>query len=193
MPVNYQLGKIYKLVNTANATIYVGSTAQKYISTRKCKHVSNSKDPTMASKLYTSMRVIGAERFTIVLIKLFPCTSKAELESEEYCILDRFIVAGVPVYNSKIQGKRSEETRKFGMDHNRFSFGGITCSRGKIPTWVFQWRDGGKRLTKAFSVIKYGNYGAQWRAEQVRREIYPEWGNDEDCLCDDFGEIEWEV
>ncbi len=34
MPVNYQNGKIYTIVNDVNDTIYVGSTTQVYLSTR---------------------------------------------------------------------------------------------------------------------------------------------------------------
>jgi hypothetical protein len=199
MPVNYTLGKIYKLVNSVNNTIYVGSTSQKLLSCRKSTHVSDSKDLKKTTKLYTAMREKGAENFTIVLVKLFPCNSKDELEAEEYRILDEFIASGTPVYNSKIQGKDSDESRqkmskakigKFdGADNPNFSFGALV-KQGKYPCWRFYWNVDGTQKSKAFSIGKYGDYGAHWRAEEARRQIYPEWGNSEECLCDDFGEID---
>ena len=36
--VNYQLGKIYKLVDNTNGNIYIGSTCKPYLSSRLAAH-----------------------------------------------------------------------------------------------------------------------------------------------------------
>ena len=39
--VNYQLGKIYKLVDNTNGNIYIGSTCKPYLSSRLVQHKSS--------------------------------------------------------------------------------------------------------------------------------------------------------
>lgn len=114
MPVNYQLGRIYTLENTVNNTIYVGSTSQLYLSTRFSTHRRDSQTLTKKSLLYVAMREIGAQHFLIVSHHKFPCTSKDELEAEEYRVLKEFMKAGIPVYNtlvSKCGHKATEEAK----------------------------------------------------------------------------------
>ena len=41
--VNYQLGKIYKIVDNTNGNIYIGSTCEKYLSNRLSGHQSKYK------------------------------------------------------------------------------------------------------------------------------------------------------
>ena len=248
---NYQLGKIYNIMNDINDILYVGSTAQPYLCSRWSSHRVNSKDATRTSGIYNAMRTIGVDHFRIVLHHVFPCNSKDELVAEEYRTLDALITAGKSVYNNVIGGKADDTTKaklaaaqkgkkatdatkaklaaaqkgkkatdstkakmsiaqkgkkvtdvtkakiaaaQKGNLNNQFSFGciGLYTVKGN-RTWTFQWCDNEIRRKKSFSCDKYGDYGAHWRAEQVRRQIYPEWGNEEDCTCDDFGEIEWEV
>ena len=198
MPVSYIDGKIYEFVNDVNPIVYVGSTAQQYLSQRKTGHVYDSKDITNTCPLYTAMRAIGAEHFTMRLIHAHPCNSKEELESEEYRVLDAIIASGKPVYNSTINRKMSNEARQKLIKARRgvaIKFGCLvrrTDKRGQYPRWMFKWSDLQGTHSMSFSVSKFGDYGAKFRAEELRRQIYPEWGNDEDILCDDFGEIEWD-
>ena len=215
MPVNYADSKVYLVLNDINDFIYAGSSAQLKLCSRKSGHVESSKDVTNTSPLYTAMRAIGAEHFRIVLHHAFPCTSKDELYAEEMKTLDALIAAGKQIYNSTIGGKQgaahkaktaAANTGKLHTDAAKakivaanmgnkkaFTYGSI-CRQpnGKSFKWVFQWYVGEKRLTKSFACHKYGEYGALWRAEEERRKIYPEWGNEEDCTCDDFGEIQWD-
>ena len=61
--VNYQNGKIYKLVNNVNDKIYIGSTTQK-LCNRKNTHKNDSK--RSESKLYNFVNEIGFENIEIV-------------------------------------------------------------------------------------------------------------------------------
>ena len=213
---NYKLGKIYTIVNDVNDIIYTGSTAVPYLCTRMGGHRVSSKDVTQTSGIYTAMRTIGVDHFHIVLHHVFSCNSKDELVAEEYKTLDALIAAGKPVYNNIIGGKADDATKaknsaaqkgkkftdaakakmsasKKGNLNNHFSFGsiGLYTDNGN-KKWLFQWYEAGTHRRKSFSCNKFGDYGALWRAEQARREIYPEWGNDEDIYADDLGHIELE-
>ena len=200
MPVNYQDSKAYTIVNDINDILYVGSTAQPYLCSRWSGHKRNSKDVTKTSGIYTAMRTLGIDHFRIVLHHVFPCNSKDELVAEEFRTLDALISAGKSVYNNIINGKADDETKaKMAAaqkgNQSAFSFGSIGHYTDKLGNqeWKFSWMNNGTQRNKSFACKKYGDYGALWRAEQARREIYPEWGSEEDCTCDDFGEIEWEI
>ena len=109
MPINYQDGKIYTIVNTQNDIVYVGSTAQKRLSSRMAGHrIDAKKRPSM---FYIAMREIGDENFAIHLHHVFPCDSKDELEAEENRTIDLIIAEGKEVYNSMRHGKHSEESK----------------------------------------------------------------------------------
>jgi hypothetical protein len=43
MPINYQLGKIYKIMNNINDEIYVGSTCEPILARRLAGHVGKYK------------------------------------------------------------------------------------------------------------------------------------------------------
>ncbi len=187
MPVNYQLGKIYTLVNNVNNIIYVGSTSQKLLSSRMSQHRIHANKPGVNSTLYTAMRALGLQNFSIVLHNAFPCNSRDELEADEYKTLQQFIVAGTPHYNTRMNKtgwKATDETKQKvsatkiamnmgGENHPGFSYGNVryrTSKRG-FSSWQFQWVDNGK--------------------QRCRKTIYAEYGTEEDVWCDDLGHIEW--
>lgn len=84
--VNYQNGKIYKIVNDVNNDYYIGSTTEPTLARRMVYHRCASTQQ-IKSNLYRTMNRIGIEHFKISLIELYPCNSKDELNSrEEYWI-----------------------------------------------------------------------------------------------------------
>ena len=79
--MKYQHGKIYKISNDIDKLIYVGSTIQP-LSQRFTNHKCASKlHPNI--KLYKHFAKLGIHHFKIILIKLYPCNNKLELEIEE--------------------------------------------------------------------------------------------------------------
>ncbi len=201
--IDYQLGKIYTLVNTINNTVYVGSTTRKNLSSRMGQHRGSANNLTLNSSIYTAMRALGIQNFRIVLHHNFPCNSKDELEAEEYRVLTQVIVTGTPHYNQRINRKmKTTEASKqkmsatmlakdmVGEKNKLFTYGGI-CYRPKWNSWRFQWNENGKRRSKDFAIGIHGNYGAHFRAEEFRKTIYPAYGTKEDVWCDDLGHIEW--
>ena len=80
---DYKNGKIYKILNTIDDSIYIGSTTEllcqrmgkhKY----DCKCERNSKRP-----LYQKMIQFGLDNFYIELVEMYPCNSKEELLAKE--------------------------------------------------------------------------------------------------------------
>jgi hypothetical protein len=106
---HYQNGKLYKVVNSENSIVYIGSTTKHYLCERMGCHRSRAKNKT--SDFYTAMRAIGIDKFSIELIKLYPCDSKAELEAAEGRQMKRYLKKGIELYNSTIDGEVSDATK----------------------------------------------------------------------------------
>ncbi|MDO9333709.1 MAG: NUMOD3 domain-containing DNA-binding protein [Dehalococcoidales bacterium] len=107
--VNYQLGKIYKVINTVNDIVYIGSTCRP-LSVRMCAHRSEAKH-NQKGALYPAMRELGIGKFRIVLIEEYPCLNKMQLEARECKTMVDLKFDGVHIYNLMING-HSDQTRE---------------------------------------------------------------------------------
>ena len=76
--VNYQNGKIYMIESLEGGCRYYGATTQT-LSRRLAKHKGDSK----RGENYTSKKVLKYQDARILLVELFPCNSKMELEAKE--------------------------------------------------------------------------------------------------------------
>ena len=84
--VNYQNGKIYKLVNNSDDEIYVGSTCNPLYK-RKGGHKRKAKiQPNR--EVYKHLNEVGWENVEIILIENFSCNSKDELHRRERYWID---------------------------------------------------------------------------------------------------------
>jgi hypothetical protein len=88
----YHFSRIYKLINSINDEIYIGSTTQP-LSKRMSSHRSSAK--VKKYLIYQKMNELGIENFRIILIENFKCESLEELRSRE----DFFIKNLKPAYN----------------------------------------------------------------------------------------------
>ena len=79
--VNYNNGKIYKIVCDVSDFIYIGSTCQP-LCRRWIEHKSRIKK-NYKRKFYEYARTIGIEYFHIILIKYYPYNNKEKLLQEE--------------------------------------------------------------------------------------------------------------
>ena len=105
----YQRGKIYKLINTVNDEVYVGSTYQKLLSKRMGKHREDALVCT--SPIYKLMNEIGIDKFYIELIMHYPCNSKDELIAKE-----RQWIKQIGTLNKRIEGRTKKEYREENKD-----------------------------------------------------------------------------
>lgn len=82
--MDYQKGKIYKIVSFQTALIYVGSTCQS-LSKRMSIHMSAYKTHLAGKgkRLINSFEILKYGAAEIVLIEAFPCKSKEELYARE--------------------------------------------------------------------------------------------------------------
>jgi group I intron endonuclease len=81
---DYTRSKIYKIVNSIDDKIYIGSTTKQRLSSRMGEHRANAKmEKYVNVKLYQHMNAVGIDKFIIQLIELFPCTCRDELMARE--------------------------------------------------------------------------------------------------------------
>lgn len=88
--VNYNYSKVYKIINSIDDEIYIGSTTYQYLCNRmnqhrmSCKDISGRRD----SKLYNKMRELGIENFKIELLEEVKCDNKEALLIKEQEYID---------------------------------------------------------------------------------------------------------
>lgn len=186
--IDYSKSKIYKITNTENKIIYIGSTIQplhKRFHTHRCYARTRFQE----SKFYLEMNNIGIEKFQIVLIKNFPCKDKTELHAEEYRIIQTYkpeelynITIGLK--NTIEQSKQHNELKhkKFELanqklkeeilkKHNRKR--GCICFDSKHQRYIFRGQKNNKEHWGTFSLYGYETlelaYLAAW---DMRNEIF---------------------
>ena len=82
--VNYQLGKIYKIIHLDTNECYIGSTCEPTLAQRLAKHVANHKAYTKGTGGYcTSYIIIEKDDYDIILIENYPCNNRDELHARE--------------------------------------------------------------------------------------------------------------
>ncbi len=168
--VNYRNGKIYRIVNDVNDTVYIGSTTQKL-----CQRMqSHKQDATRRdSPLYSAMNELGWVHFRILLVKLYECENKQQLEAEEYGVIHQLKQSGATLFNCFIDGKHTLESRRK-MSRNRKS-GGCVFYDPKGKRWGFKWNESiGFSRCVVFPVKKYTAWGAERLARLWQRMTYPD-------------------
>ena len=89
MVVNFQLGKIYKLVDNTTGKIYIGSTCRDTLEDRLRSHESDYRQ-FLKGKFHnlTSFKILENKNYEIVLIENFPCSTKNELFERERILIN---------------------------------------------------------------------------------------------------------
>jgi hypothetical protein len=82
--VNYNLGKIYKIVCNETGKVYIGSTCEPSLAKRLTKHVAHYKRYLGGKGDYiTSYDVLENGNYEIILLESCPCNNKDELRAKE--------------------------------------------------------------------------------------------------------------
>ena len=100
--MKYQDGKIYKILNTENDDVYIGSTTQK-LSKRMTNHRTQAKNGKN-HLLYQQMREIGDDKFYIELIEDYPCENLEQLNKRE-----GEYIREMATLNEKVAGRTKQE------------------------------------------------------------------------------------
>jgi hypothetical protein len=102
--VNYQDGRIYKIVCNVTNLIYIGSTCKK-LCERMTKHRQNFKQYQNGKHNFiTSFKVLENGNFDIVLLENYPCDSKEQLHARE-----RFYIETMNCVNKFIPTRTNKE------------------------------------------------------------------------------------
>lgn len=86
MPRNYQNGKIYKLVNSVDDKLYVGSTTAQ-LSKRKAWHKDKAKRMPQ-TRVYDHLNTVGWSNVRIILVERYACDNHEELLAREQSWMD---------------------------------------------------------------------------------------------------------
>ena len=104
--MNYQNGRIYKILNNIDDDVYVGSTCQT-LSQRMTHHRSKSKLVNPTRLIYKKMQELGVKEFYIELIEECPCDSIEELLKRE-----GYYIREIGTLNKIIAGRTNKEYRQ---------------------------------------------------------------------------------
>ena len=100
--MKYQDGKIYKILNSENDDVYIGSTCQK-LSKRMTNHRTRAQS-NVNNLLYQKMREIGINKFYIELIENYPCENLEQLNKRE-----GEYIRDIGTLNEKVAGRTKQE------------------------------------------------------------------------------------
>ena len=109
---NYQEGKIYKIYNTVNDEIYIGSTIRK-LSERMAEHRRRINGRYLQFPIYKAFREHGVENLYIELVEKCPCNDKDELRKKE----GEYIRELKPSLNIRIAGRTKNEYDDDNREH----------------------------------------------------------------------------
>ena len=98
----YENGKIYKILNSVDGEVYVGSTTEP-LCKRMYKHRHDSTTRTHYV-LYQHMGKLGRDNFYIELIENYKCSSKEELLAKE-----GEWIRNIGTLNTKIAGRTKKQ------------------------------------------------------------------------------------
>lgn len=110
--INYQNGKIYKIISYQTDKVYIGSTAQP-LSARLGSHRRKLKSFKNGTYHYvSSFEILKYEDHKIILIENYPCNSREELLSRE-----SHYIKITDCVNKKIEGRTQNQWREDNKDY----------------------------------------------------------------------------
>ena len=102
MVVNYQLGKIYKIVDNTNGNIYIGSTCEPTLARRLSGHLVYFRQ----NRYSTCCEILKNNDYDIFLLENYPCETKDQLIARE-----RHYIENLNCVNKNIPGRTQNEYR----------------------------------------------------------------------------------
>ena len=111
--VNYQNGKIYKIVCNITGKVYVGSTTKEYLSQRLVEHRKKYKAYSKTGLLKkSSVEVLENGDYSIILLANCPCDTKDELLMTERNFMEESVCV-----NKKLPIQFEEERKEYLANH----------------------------------------------------------------------------
>ena len=138
MDAKYKRGRIYTIRSHKTNLVYVGSTCQKYLSSRMTGHRNDYKLYKNGGKKYCSSFEIFKidEGCYIQLYEQYPCDNKEELEKRE-----GEIIRELDCVNKCIAGRKIHEWRQDNKEH--------------IKEYNKKWKENNKERVKEYHKQNY--------------------------------------
>ncbi len=175
--VNYNLGKIYKIVCNTTGLVYIGSTCEPTLARRIACHRSNYNQYLKGKhNNVTSFTLLEKNNYEIVLIENYPCENKDELHKKE-----RFYIESMICVNKVIPSRQIEEYKETEIFKNkRKEYREI--NKDKIKDYKVQHKEESLKYNKEYNVnyriinkeiIKEKNklYREKKKQEKIQTEI----------------------
>ena len=159
----YENGVIYKITNTVNNEVYVGSTTTD-LEVRMIKHKCDAKKRPELSKCYTFMNEHGIENFDIEIVEEYPCEGKQQLEKRE-----GEIIKEIGTLNQRIAGRTNQEYKQEFENHLR------ECARKYKKQWKIDNREHHLHKDREYKKTYREKYHDQIR-EKARAKVECECG-----------------
>ena len=191
--VNYNNGKIYKIVDNTNNNIYVGSTTKKYLSQRLDKHRGDYKQYLKNKYSYvTSYKILENNDYDIVLLELVNCETKDELHKRE-----RYFIETLDCVNKIIPGRTHKEYREANRDKliekckdwRKDNIEAVKLYNDKNKEKTIQYRLDHKEKVKEVNIEYYKNNKVKildYHQEYYnlnKEKIKLQWNEKKTCIC----------
>lgn len=155
--VNYQLGKIYKIVDNTNGNIYIGSTCEPTLARRLSGHVTAYKRYLNGKYgAVTSFKIIENQNYDIVLLELCPCDTKDNLHARERHYIEslncvnKIVVGRTDIEYQDVNKTIKKESDKLLYENNRDKIKARSKAyRESHNDEIKQWREANKEAIKA--------------------------------------------
>jgi hypothetical protein len=117
--VNYQLGKIYKIVCNNTGDVYVGSTCEPTLARRLQNHLASLRffKEGKTKSTITSFEILEGGNYDIILIEDFPCERKDQLRARE-----RHHIESIDCVNKVIPTRTKKEYNDEHKDKRKADF-----------------------------------------------------------------------
>jgi hypothetical protein len=158
--VNYELAKIYKIVDNTNGNIYIGSTCEPTLARRLATHKGSFKQYLNGTYHYIkSFEILKNENYDIFLLEKCKCiTSKDELHARE-----RYYIENNECLNKVIPTRTLKEWRENNKDALRQYQKQYYADNNEHYK---QWRENNKDATREYSKQYYEENKAKIREYQ---------------------------
>jgi hypothetical protein len=118
MPINYQLGKVYKITSYSGDKVYIGSTALPRLCTRFQSHVQDYKkwqrDNTRGKiRSFELFNEYGYDNCQITLLENVPANNKDELR-----IRERYYIESIECINKCIPCRTKQECKEYQKEYH---------------------------------------------------------------------------
>lgn len=113
---DYNNGKIYKLIDYTNNSIYYGSTSVRLLSARKSGH-QTSYNAYLKDKMHylSSFEIVKNNNWDCILVENYPCNNNKELTKRESYYIENFECINVRTSG----GRHKDNNKKWRKENNK--------------------------------------------------------------------------